>query len=322
MNESGPGVSNAARGAAKEQLPTISIAIPTYRREQVLVDTLGYLLALADPADEILVLDQTEEHEPQTRAALEDLVEQGRIRWLRLARPSICGAMNRALREARGEVVLYLDDDIIPGDHLVAGHRARYADASVCAVVGQVLQPGQEVAPGAVSAGGQGIWRDLEFPFNSDTPAVVHNCMAGNLSMRKSMAIEAGGFDELFDGVAYRFETEFCRRFTRVAGKVVFEPRAMIHHLAAARGGTRAYGNHLKSASPAHSVGDYYFALREGEGWEPVAYIAWRFFRSVRTRFHLTHPWWIPVKLVGEFRGLFKALRLARRPSSLLRDQL
>jgi len=44
----------------------ISIVIPTYRREQVLVDTLHALLRQEPPADEILVVDQTERHEPAT----------------------------------------------------------------------------------------------------------------------------------------------------------------------------------------------------------------------------------------------------------------
>jgi hypothetical protein len=68
-------------------------------------------------------------------------------------------------------------------------------------------------------------------------------------------------------------------------------------------------------------VGDYYFALREG-GLGAVPYILWRPFRQVRTRFHLRHPWWIPVKLVSEIRGFLWALRLARRgPRYVEREQ-
>ena len=78
-------------------------------------------------------------------------------------------------------------------------------------------------------------------------------------------------------------------------------------------GGTRTYGCHLRSGRPEHAVGDYYFALRNGRGLERVRYITGRLFREVRTRFHLRHPWWIPVKLVAEVRGLLWALRLARR---------
>lgn len=48
----------------------VSIVIPTYQRGQVLVDTVRHLLALAQPAAEILLIDQTREHEPVVSAAL------------------------------------------------------------------------------------------------------------------------------------------------------------------------------------------------------------------------------------------------------------
>ncbi len=44
------------------------------------------------------------------------------------------------------------------------------------------------------------------------------------------------------------------------------------------------------------------------EAWK---YSVSRVFREVRTRFHLTHPWWIPVKLVGEARALWGGWRMA-----------
>ena len=92
-----------------------------------------------------------------------------------------------------------------------------------------------------------------------------------------------------------------------------YEPRARIHHLRADRGGTRSGGNHLTSASPAHGVGDYYFALRHGRALRLFTYVVRRPVRAVCTRFHMRHPWWIPVKTVGEVRGLALALRLVLR---------
>ena len=59
-------------------------------------------------------------------------------------------------------------------------------------------------------------------------------------------------------------------------------------------------------------MGDYYFALREGRGLERLTYIASRLVRESISRFHLSHPWWIPVKLLGELRGLRMAFGLFR----------
>ncbi|MCU0780282.1 MAG: glycosyltransferase [Akkermansiaceae bacterium] len=297
----------------------ISIVIPTYRREQVLLDTLDALLRQEPAAAEILVVDQTEGHEPDTTARLAAWDAAGLLRWLRLERPSVTAAMNAGLLAARCPLVLFLDDDIIPGPGLVAAHARNYQDPAVVGVVGQILQPGQSPAEPPARLPLPGIWRDLDFPFNSTQAAEIDNGMAGNLSVRREVALQAGGFDENFRGVAYRFETEFARRLRRVSGgKVRFDPAASLRHLQAARGGTRAYGIPLCSASPAHSVGEYYLAFREGRGWERVSFILWRMFRSVRTRFHLARPWCIPIKLTGEVRGLAWAARLHWRGPALL----
>lgn len=298
---------------------SLTVAIPTYRREQVLIDTVRDLLVLDPSPGEILVLDQTPRHEEAVERQLNAWNAAGQIRWLRLPEPSITHAMNRGLLEARQEIVLFLDDDIVPAPGLVAAHARRYLNPAVSGVVGQILQPGQVSCSGIPAQRGKGIWRDLGFPFNTDQPAEIANAMAGNLSVRRDRAIQVGGFDENFKGVAYRFETEFARRLVRGGGKLVYEPSARIHHLQASRGGTRVYGNPLCSPSPAHSVGEYYLALRESRGWERWSFILWRMFRSVRTRFHLGRPWCIPVKLIGEVRGLVWAIRLKRqRPSFML----
>ena len=49
----------------------ISVIIPTYRREHVLVDTIRYLHALRPPPGEIVIVDQSEQHEPSTVEALQ-----------------------------------------------------------------------------------------------------------------------------------------------------------------------------------------------------------------------------------------------------------
>src|SRR5207302_3457244 len=84
--------------AAKTRMaaPTITCVVPTYKRERVLVETLRHLLALLRPGDEIVVVDQTPQHEPDTGAELRRLAASGDIRWFRRDRPSQCEAMNAA----------------------------------------------------------------------------------------------------------------------------------------------------------------------------------------------------------------------------------
>ena len=275
------------------------------------------LLGQYGPPQEILIVDQTPTHEPETSSQLAEWERAGAIRWIRLAEPSIPKAMNEGLRQATQPVVLFLDDDITASVRLVAEHAKAHAAApDVQAFVGQVLQPGE--TPQTLSYQGlrTGLWADLEFPFYSNQPTAISNVMAGNLSVKRTFALEIGGFDENFSGVAYRFETEFARRLISNGGHIEFLPQASINHLRAARGGTRSSGSHLTSADPRHGIGDYYFAFLHGCSFESYRYSLYRLFREVRTRFHLTHPWWIPVKLVGEVRAFVAGRHMARKKRS------
>jgi cellulose synthase/poly-beta-1,6-N-acetylglucosamine synthase-like glycosyltransferase len=58
---------------------SISVIIPTYNREEALRDTLVDVLKQDYPDYEVIVVDQTANHEPETQACLEDLATQGKI---------------------------------------------------------------------------------------------------------------------------------------------------------------------------------------------------------------------------------------------------
>jgi GT2 family glycosyltransferase len=290
---------------------TLSIAIPSYNRGQTLCDTLERLLPLRPPVSEIVVVDQTAAHPPAVRARLEQWEQHGDVRLIRLPEPSIPHAMNTALVAARHPYVLFLDDDVIPSATLFAEHVTALREPGVAAVVGQVLQPGEEPQHFAEDVLRGGVLRDLEFRFNHDTPCDVQNVIACNLSVSRERALAAGGFDENFIAVAYRFETDFALRIVAGGGRVRFHPAASVRHLKIPTGGVRAWGDHRRSASPMHSVGDYYF------GWHHAphfwAYVLRRLVKNVATRYLAAHPWHIPAKLAGEGRGLLLARRLRRK---------
>lgn len=285
----------------------LTIAIPTYERGAVLCETLAHLLALEHRAGEIVVVDQTPAHPPDVAARLRALEAANAIRLIRLDAPSIPRAMNAALRAAANAHVLFLDDDIIPSPELVAAHEAALREEGVWAVVGQVLQPGEEPAHFDEAVLRRGPIRDLEFRFTHDTACDVQNVMAGNLSVDREKILALGGFDEHYIAVAYRFETDLALRIVNAGGRIRYEPAASIRHLKAPGGGVRKWGDHRTSASPAHSMGDYYFARRHVRRFWP--YVARRLRANVLTRYHLTHPWAIPAKVIGEMRGLLAALR-------------
>src|SRR5216684_4021894 len=154
----------------------------------MVVETVERLFALDQPPEAIIVVDQS----PEPSEALDRWHRLGRLRLIRLDAPSIPHAMNVALLAASTPVVLYLDDDIEPSSGLIAAHERAHARSETWAVVGQILQPGEE--PHHFEQPED----DLEFHFNHDSGCFVANVMAGNLSVKREHAVAIGGFDANF----------------------------------------------------------------------------------------------------------------------------
>jgi glycosyltransferase involved in cell wall biosynthesis len=279
----------------------LSVVIPTYQREQVLLSTIDYLENFDQNPAEIIVVDQTIKHERETEQQLSRLDENGIIRWIRLQRPSIPHAMNTGLLQAKHEIVLFLDDDIIPDKNLIFAHFHAHCDKSADLVAGRVIQPWNSRS------------EQEEFgTFRSSYEARrwVSEFMGGNFSVNRSVAVNTGGFDENFVKVAYRFERDFADRIITSGSKILFEPDAVIRHLKVSHGGTRSYGEHLTTIKPSHSVGEYYYLLRSKIQKHNWLKLIIRPFQSIKTKHHLHRPWWIPVTFTSEILGLLWAVYL------------
>ena len=287
--------------AKSHESELISVVIPTYNRNDVLLNTINSLLSLNPTPAEILIIDQTKKHHSLTEQKLTSLENRGKIRWIRLPYPSIPRAMNIGLQSARHTIVLFLDDDIIPSKKLIGAHWRAHTDKKQNIVAGQVLQPGEKLFVDNLKT---------PFRFSSNRRQFISEVMGGNFSVKREWAVETDGFDENFVRAAYRFEAEFCDRASAAGEKIIFEPAASIRHLKTDAGGTRAYGQHLTTLQPGHSVGAYYYLLQSKRKRHRIYKIMFHPFCAIRSRFHLKHPWWIPITLISELRGFLLALNL------------
>ncbi len=120
---------------------TIAAIIPTYRRDQYLVNTIKDLLSQTRVPDEIIVLDQTRpnEHAPETTEFLNHHHSDGSLRLVTLVRPGVYPARNKAVELSRSDILLYLDDDITAVKDLVVNHLRHYQNEAIAAVVGSVV---------------------------------------------------------------------------------------------------------------------------------------------------------------------------------------
>jgi hypothetical protein len=247
----------------------LAVAIPTYRRDQVLIDTLEQLFAQRPPADEILVIDQSESHPPPIRAALEQWHGEGRIRLIPHAPPNLPGARNRALRETRCDLVLFIDDDVRLAPGFIEAHRRHFAGESrVAAVAGRVSQP-ERTSPRWALFGKRGWRRELDFRYrdmDSDQPARESPASWG------ATTASASGSRGIWVDSTSGSSASGCARspiwrcaFSPRGGLIVYAPEAHLIHLREPLGGCRPRDD--CDTSGGESILHFAFKHRRTLGW-------------------------------------------------------
>lgn len=220
----------------------ISVIIPTVDREQTVYDLLKHLERQSVAPWEIIVVDQTTVEDPQLKEYVTR--SRGRVGCIRLAERGLSNARNVGIRQASGEVVLFLDDDIVPEDDLIRSHGERYRDADVAGVGGRVS--------GGYDRSGDparvGAFRRLDGKatrnFDSLRACEVEHLPGGNMSFRREVFKRIGGFDTSFGGHATGEETDFCLRARRMGFRLVYEPKAAVRHLHLRQGGCHGFVFH------------------------------------------------------------------------------
>ena len=272
------------------QAHTITVAIPTYNREQVLINTIQHVMAQGRAADEILVVDQTPEHESSVTRQLSQWSADGSIRWLRQNIANLSAARNRALIEAKSDVVIFLDDDVILSENFIQAHRDSYSDEKVKLVAGQIVAADRPIHSGEIDD------FELGFPLSHNRTAWIKNMGGGNFSVIRDLALEVGGFDQRFYRVAYREDSDFlfrfCAKFNCLAK---YSPEASVVHLASWSGGCESRQAAFNPLSCSGSVGEHYFTLKNVGVCKALSNFVYRIFRPRCGRFAVRRPWLLPL---------------------------
>jgi len=212
----------------------ISVILPTYDRNDALCKTLTQLLRQNYERYEIVVVDQTARHTPQTEAFLMSLSK--RIRYFRLRTPGLPEARNFGLERAQGEVVLFCDDDVELPPGWVASHALNYSEPTVGGVAGRVIEDGEPIVD-TTRIGQVTLCGRLVVNHSSPRRADVEWARGGNMSFRRALVKSIGGFDPRFGGNAGFEEIDLCFRLRRTGYRIVFDPQAALVHLHLDRGG-------------------------------------------------------------------------------------
>jgi glycosyltransferase involved in cell wall biosynthesis len=241
----------------------VTIATPTHNRSRLLLETLESIGALELPAGftaECLIIDNNSTDD--TAAVTDRFAESARVPMRRVFEPrqGSSFARNRAVDEARGEIILFIDDDAVAdrcwAAELIAAMERRRLDA----VCGMVIPRWSAPPPSWLGPSLQiklAVHNEPELiaapPAQLDS---IHNYFSVNVGFRRATFARFGRFREELGVVGGNpmsgEDTELFERIMQAGGAMGFAPAARVHHLIPPERMTRSY---LRRKSYAFGLG-------------------------------------------------------------------
>jgi GT2 family glycosyltransferase len=213
--------------------PPATVVICTRDRPADLRMALDALVRLPDDGQEILIVDNA----PTTEATRELVACYPRVRYVRENRPGLDLARNRALREARYDLIAFTDDDAAPDPNWLRALLRNFDRPHVACVTGLTMPSELETEAQEwfqrLGGLGRGFKRTV---FDSVRWNPLESWVVGagvNMAIRRDVVSIVGPFDERLDvGTPTRGggDTEFFSRVLAAGYQIVYDPEALNWH--------------------------------------------------------------------------------------------
>lgn len=216
---------------------TASIIIPSYNREEALLGCLPAIGAEVVACNgELIVVDQT----GYDKVRLSGAAGGADLKHIRSKRPNLPAARNVGCSVARGDILVFIDDDAIPQPGWLRTHLAAYDNPAIGAIAGGVIDSNAKgEAPIPVKY--DPINGSYSTDFGCTTRQETISVPGVNFSVRRAVW-QATLFDESYVGNAYFEEVDFAFRLRRAGWAILYEPAARVVHELVRAGGCRQTG--------------------------------------------------------------------------------
>ncbi len=238
--------------------PTISIIIATFHRKTSLLRLLGSLVGEIDrKTSEIIVAEQGDNNGKTYKEFAK--THNTQLTYVFLKERSTAHAMNIGVGNAKGEFIVFLDDDVTVHKGFIKHHVTNFIGQLVAATVGRIVTDGQPTEPKRRDTGRINWIGSFSDGFSSAVKQEVDTVIGANMCWRKGLYKKLGGMDEQFAGNALRLESDLSLRAKYLGYKIIFEPKAVVDHHREQVGGARKSEGRLQWYFDFFSNETYFF---------------------------------------------------------------
>lgn len=207
-----------------------TVIIPTFNRWEALQQTLEALARIDYPADkwEVIIVDDGSTDETEARAA--EWIKQAAINvgYIKQANSGPAVARNRAASQARGEVLIFIDNDILVRPEFVRAHVDAIAANPGCWVMGRIVhQP--ELLRSPFGRYRDALWETFHETHSSGGAVETTGMTAANVSIPTLDFRRLGGFDESFT-IASCEDCDLAIRARQSGIRILYDPAIVAVH--------------------------------------------------------------------------------------------
>jgi glycosyltransferase involved in cell wall biosynthesis len=225
---------------ATDTFPSVSVVIPCYsmvRWEFLLRSVESVRAQIAQPLETIIVVD----HNPELLARVTSEIPNV-IAIPNAGKRGVSGGRNSGARASRGEVVAFLDDDVVAPTDWLSGLVAHLQDPDVVGA-GSYFEGNWESPRPRWFPGEFGWTLGLSYSGMPTEPTAVRNVWTSAMVVRRSAFEAVDGFREDFGKIGDRNlpeDTDLCLRITSAQdnskGLWIYDPlRISLHQVPAGR---------------------------------------------------------------------------------------
>jgi len=216
--------------------PLVSVIIPTYEREKCLVNLLERLVDQDYDNYEIIVIDQSKKLAGDKLRSF-NADHQNILRLFHIHEKGRPLAKNYGILQARGSILLFCDDDIVPPNNFISTHAISYDDPDIGAVSCRLVEEGQVEMPLRSPLKITWYGRLVNRPYSTQS-GYVTSLNGGNMSMRGEAVLKSGYFEESFVGTSMVEEPDFAYRIIKNGYKIFFNASIRVMHYPQNNGNT------------------------------------------------------------------------------------
>lgn len=206
---------------------SISVIIPTYNRERCILELLQALFIQDYKKYEIIVIDQSDQLSEEKKTFIH--FHKEKLKYFHIQERGRSLAKNYGILQAKGDIILFCDDDIIPPDNFLATHAKHYLNEKIGAVSCRLVEEGDKEEFVKMPLKSTFYGRLINKPYSTHSNFVT-SLNGGNMSFRKTALDKCGFFEEYFEGTSMVEEPDIAYRVLMNGYKIFFDASITVMH--------------------------------------------------------------------------------------------